>query len=86
MLRFIREKEADDRDAGERDEGEAKVGCTDMFTREGNIPHTNRNEKPTAAAKQPPAAYFRGLCTRDEIERVENSETEAGGKEKSRPS
>lgn len=34
----------------------------DMFTREGNIPYTNRNEKPTAATKQPPAASPRGRC------------------------
>jgi len=54
------------------DEGaEAEVECTDMFTREGNIPHTNRNEKPTAATKQPPAASLQARCTytRDEIKR-----------------
>lgn len=55
---------------GKRDRGKAKAGYTDMFTREGNIPHTNRNEKLTAAAKQPPAASFRGPYTRDEIERL----------------
>lgn len=40
--------------------GEGK--SMDMFTREGNIPRTNRNEKPTAATKQPPAASPRGRC------------------------
>lgn len=48
---------------GERDERKAKVGCADMFTREGNIPRANRNEKPAAAARQSPAASFREPCT-----------------------
>lgn len=69
MLRFIREKEIGDCNVGERDERKAKVGCTDMFTREGNIPHTNRNGKPTAAARQPPAASFREPCTHKQWDR-----------------
>lgn len=54
----------------ERDAGMAEAGCTDVFTREGNIPHVNRNEKPTATTKQPLLPLFGDdACTRDEIER-----------------
>ena len=47
--------------------GEGK--SMDMFTREGNIPYTNRNEKPTAATKQPPAASPRERCMYIRMER-----------------
>lgn len=58
----------------------------DMFTREGNIPYTNRNEKPTAATKQPPAASPPGRCmyTRKERESREQREQEAGCTERER--
>lgn len=51
----------------------------DMFTREGNIPYTNRNEKPTAATKQPPAASPRGRCMYIRMER-ERGKGEEGGR------
>lgn len=53
------------------DEGKAEAECTDMFTREGNIPHINRNEKPTAATKHNPLPLLskRDAYARDETER-----------------
>lgn len=57
-----RAKEADGRSEVGGMKGRQRSGCTDMFTREGNIPHANRNEKPAAAAKRPPATSPRGRC------------------------